>query len=146
MDEMMVKFYGRSVVRQYIPAKPHKYGVELWAICCSCCGYSLTQNLYLGGSVIPEGGRDVILEFTEPYYDKGHVIYCDRFFTHLDLAAYLRTRSTGFIGTANTQTLPRSPTLSQRHAPTHLGLQVVQSQSEIRNQKEKGCPSTNLAS
>ena len=106
IDEMMVKFYGRSVVRQYIPAKPHKYGVKLWAICCSCCGYSLTQNLYLGGSVIPEGGRDVILELTEPYYDKGHVIYCDRFFTHLDLEAYLRARSTGFVGTANTQTLP----------------------------------------
>ena len=50
IDEMMVRFYGSSVIRQYIPAKPHKYGVKLWAICCSCCGYSLTQRLYLGSS------------------------------------------------------------------------------------------------
>ena len=28
MDEMMVKFYGRSVVRQYMPQKPTKYGVK----------------------------------------------------------------------------------------------------------------------
>ena len=106
IDEMMVKFYGRSVVRQYMPAKPHKYGVKLWSICCSCCGYSLTQSIYLGGSVESEGGRDVVLELAEPYFDKGHVIYCDRFFSHLDLAAYLRSRSTGLVGTANTKTLP----------------------------------------
>ena len=47
IDEMMVKFYGRSVVRQYIKAKPTKYGVKLWGLCCGCCGYSLTQNLYI---------------------------------------------------------------------------------------------------
>ena len=80
IDEMMVKFYGRSVVRQYMPAKPHKYGVKLWAICCSCCGYSLTKSLYLGGSVQSEGGCDVILELAQPYFDQGFVIYCDRFF------------------------------------------------------------------
>ena len=58
IDEMMVTFYGRNVIRQYIPAKPHKYGVKLWAICCSCCGYFLTQSIYLGSSVQSEGGRD----------------------------------------------------------------------------------------
>ena len=42
IDEMMVKFYGRSVLRHYIKANPHKYDIKLWAICCACCGYSLT--------------------------------------------------------------------------------------------------------
>ena len=51
IDEMMVKFYGRSVLRQYIKAKPNKYGIKLWAICCACCGYSLKQNIYLGITV-----------------------------------------------------------------------------------------------
>ena len=106
IDEMMVKFYERSVVRQYMPAKPHKCGVKLWAICCSCCGYSLTKSLYLGGSVQSEGGCDVILELAQPYFDQGFVIYCDRFFSHLDLAAYLHSKSTGLIGTASTKTLP----------------------------------------
>ena len=26
--EMMVEFYGRSVLRQYMPAKPKKYGIN----------------------------------------------------------------------------------------------------------------------
>ena len=105
IDEMMVKFYGRSVIRQYISSKPHKYGVKLWAICCSCCGYSL-QNLYLGGSVQSEGGKDVVLKLTQPYFDKGYVVYCDRFFSHIDLAAYLRAKSTGLVGTADMKSLP----------------------------------------
>ena len=90
IDEMMVKFYGRSVIRQYIKSKSTKYGVKLWSICCSCCGYSLTQNIYLGNTAEKVGGRDVALQVTEPYLDKGNIIYCDRFFSHLDLASYLR--------------------------------------------------------
>ena len=80
VDEMMVKFYGRSVIRQYIKEKPTKYGVKLWAICCACCGYSLTQNMYLGSTAGAVGGRDVVIQLSEPFLDKGHVIYCDRFF------------------------------------------------------------------
>ena len=106
IDEMMVKFHGRSVLRQYIKAKPHKYGIKLWAICCACCGYSLKQNIYLGSTVESVGGRDVVLQLTQPYLDKGHVIYCDRFFSHMDLAAYLRSRQTGMIGTSSLTKLP----------------------------------------
>ena len=65
IDEMMVKFYGRSVLHQYIKAKPHKYGIKLWAICCACCGYSLKQNIYLGSTVKSVGGRDVVLQLTQ---------------------------------------------------------------------------------
>ena len=61
LDEMMDKFYGRSVLRQYMPAKPNKYGVKFWAICCSCCGYSLTQDIYLGSSVESVGGRQEVM-------------------------------------------------------------------------------------
>ena len=56
IDEMMLKFYGKSVLRQYMPAKPNKYGIKLWAVACACCGYSLTQNIYLGSSVQSVGG------------------------------------------------------------------------------------------
>ena len=106
IDEIMVKFYGRSVLRQYIKAKPNKYGIKLWSICCACCGYSLAQDLYLGSTVESVGGRDVVLQLANPYLDKGHIIYCDRFFSHLDLAAYLRSRRTGMVGTSALTQLP----------------------------------------
>ena len=106
IDEMMVKFYGKSVVRQYIKSKPTKYGVKLWALCCACCGFSLTQNMYLGSSVGSVSGRDVVIQLTEPYFDKGHVVYCDRFCSHLDLASYLRARKTGMVGISSLTSLP----------------------------------------
>ena len=68
IDEMMVKFYGRIVLPQYMPAKPNKYGIKLWAVACTCCGYSLTQYIYLGSSVQSVGGRDVMLQLAEPYF------------------------------------------------------------------------------
>ena len=42
-----------------------------------------------------------MLQLAEPYFEKGRVIYCDRFFSHLDLAAYLRSRQIGMVGTAD---------------------------------------------
>ena len=53
-----------------------------------------------------EGGNDVVLELTQPYFDKGYVVYCDRFFSHIDFAAYLRAKSTALIGTEDMKPLP----------------------------------------
>ena len=77
------------------PAKPNKYGIKLWSLCCSCCGYSLTQDIYLSSSVESVGNRKVVTQLSEPYLDRGHVIYCDMF-----LPAYLRSRNTGMVGTS----------------------------------------------
>ena len=103
---MMIKFYGRSVLRQYIKSKPTKYGIKLWGLCCGCCGYSLRQTIYLGSSAGTVSGRDVVIQLTEPYFDRGHVVYCDRFFSYLDLASYLRSRKTGMVGTSSIVSLP----------------------------------------
>ena len=87
IDEIMVMFYGRTVLRQCIKAMPNKYGIKLWFICCTCCGCILAQFQYLCSAVEAVGGRDVVLQLANPYLGKGHIIYCDRFFSHLDLAA-----------------------------------------------------------
>ena len=62
--------------------------------------------MYLGITAEKVGGRDVVFQLTYRYIDKGHVIYCDRFFSHLDLAAYLRSRITGMVGISNLKSLP----------------------------------------
>lgn len=80
IDEMLIPSYHRTRIRQYMKAKPHKYGFKLWAICCACCGYSLKQDLYLGSSVESTGGRDVVLQLSQPYLSRGHVVFADRFF------------------------------------------------------------------
>ena len=63
-------------------------------------------GLYLGSTVEAVGGREVVLQLANPYLDKGHIIYCDRFFSHFDIADYLRSRRTGMFGTSALTQLP----------------------------------------
>ena len=57
----------------------------------SYCDYFLTQNMYSGISVGTCSGRDVAIQLTQPYFDKGHVVYCHRFFL-TKISSRLRTR------------------------------------------------------
>lgn len=41
IDESMVKFKGRSSMKQYMPLKPIKRGFKVWAMCDSGSGYAL---------------------------------------------------------------------------------------------------------
>ena len=40
IDESMVKFKGRLSFRQYLPAKPIKWGIKIWALCEPSTGYA----------------------------------------------------------------------------------------------------------
>lgn len=31
VDEVMISFTGRCLIKQYMPAKPHSWGIKLWA-------------------------------------------------------------------------------------------------------------------
>ena len=46
-----------------------------------------------------------MLQLAEPYFEKGHVIFCDKFFSHRELAAYLRSRQTSMVITADISSL-----------------------------------------
>ena len=51
IDESMIKFKGRSSIKQYLPKKPIKRGFKMWARCCSETGYLFEYDIYLGKSV-----------------------------------------------------------------------------------------------
>ena len=48
IDEAMVAFRGRLGFRQYIPAKPHKYGIKVWVRADSHNGYVCEFSMYTG--------------------------------------------------------------------------------------------------
>ena len=54
IDEAMIAFRGHLSFRQYLPAKPTKYGVKVWEICDSRNGYCFDFDVYLGR---PTGAR-----------------------------------------------------------------------------------------
>lgn len=48
IDECMVKFKGRSTLKQYMPNKPVKRGFKIWARCDSDTGYLYEFDVYTG--------------------------------------------------------------------------------------------------
>ena len=45
IDEHMVKFKGRSVMKQYIKLKPIKWGFKFWFHCSSKSGYLYQMDI-----------------------------------------------------------------------------------------------------
>lgn len=48
VDEQLVPFRGRCSFRQYIPSKPAKYGIKVWALCDATSKYAWNMEVYLG--------------------------------------------------------------------------------------------------
>nr|XP_024661509.1 piggyBac transposable element-derived protein 4-like [Maylandia zebra] len=85
---------------QYVPKKPAKYGLKVWAVCDVETSYAWRLQLYtgkaVGGSEINQGMR-VVLELTEGL--QGHSVTCDNFFTSFPLSEELLRRKNTLVGT-----------------------------------------------
>lgn len=82
VDECLIPFRGRCGFKQYIPSKPAKYGIKVWAACDSRTSYAWNMQVYTGK---PQGGQPeknqgmrVVLDLTTGL--QGHTITCDIFF------------------------------------------------------------------
>ena len=102
VDEAMVKFKGRSSLKQYMPKKPIKRGFKVWCRCDSHSGFTCCFQVYLGAtdSVEKNLGIRATLDMTRDIFNKGFHIYCDNFFACPQLAAQLAKEKTYCIGTA----------------------------------------------
>jgi hypothetical protein len=101
---MMIGFKGHLGFRQYMPAKPTKWGVKLWAIADPNSGYTFDFNVYTGkGQVGPNGlGYQVVMDLSKPYLHKKHEIVFDNFFSSVRLLLDLLQKDT--YSTATTRT------------------------------------------
>lgn len=54
VDESMVAFKGRSSLKQYIPNKPIKRGLKVWAIACAVTGFFINFEVYEGKAALRE--------------------------------------------------------------------------------------------
>ncbi|XP_053271933.1 piggyBac transposable element-derived protein 4-like [Pleuronectes platessa] len=101
VDERLVPFRGRCPFKQYIPSKPGKYGIKIWAACDARSSYAWNMQVYTGKPVTgrPEKnqGMRVVLDMTAGL--KGHNITCDNFFTSHGLGQELLKRKLTMVGT-----------------------------------------------
>ena len=97
----MVKFKGRSSLKQYMPMKPIKRGFKVWCRCDSHNGFTCCFQVYLGKTDSVETGLGVrvILDMACDILNKGFHIYCNNFFACPELAAKLGMNKTYCIGT-----------------------------------------------
>ncbi|XP_055079099.1 piggyBac transposable element-derived protein 4-like [Periophthalmus magnuspinnatus] len=114
VDERLVAFKGRCPFRQYMPSKPAKYGIKLWAVCDARSSYAWKMQVYTGK---PRQGAPaeknlatrVALDLTEGL-GPGRTVTCDNFFTSFELARRLFfERGLTLLGTlrANRTEVPR---------------------------------------
>lgn len=98
IDESMVKFKGRSSLKQYMPAKPIKRGIKLWSRCDSLTGYLYDLNIYCGKETKQmEGtlGERVVTRLTQTIKATEVALCFDRFFTSIKLIDTLQFPAVG---------------------------------------------------
>ncbi|KAL1482965.1 hypothetical protein MTO96_033454 [Rhipicephalus appendiculatus] len=95
VDEVMISFTGRSPIKQYMPAKPHPWGIKLWAQAASS-GFLYQFGVYQGQAkkTYQYGlGGGVTLKMCQALPEnRGYKVAADNYFSSLDLAAELSKR------------------------------------------------------
>ncbi|XP_051574823.1 piggyBac transposable element-derived protein 4-like [Myxocyprinus asiaticus] len=101
VDECLVAFRGRCPFRQYIPSKPAKYVIKIWAAYEAQTNYAWNMQMYTGKSPgeapVKNQGMRVVLDMAEGL--NGHNITCDIFFTSYALGEELLKKKVTMLGT-----------------------------------------------
>ena len=102
IDEAMVAYKGRHHMKQYLPAKPTKWGFKVWTLADSHNGYVCGFDIYKGRQQNPSVsglGFDVVMNLMEPFQYLRHHFCFDNFFTSLHLIESLEKCRTYACGT-----------------------------------------------
>jgi hypothetical protein len=102
IDEAMIGFKGRHVMKQYMPMKPQKRGYKAWARCCSN-GFMSDCDIYCGAqgqSTETNLSSAVVLHLAQPLFGKGHFVFYDNYFSSVELRKELLRHNTYSCGTA----------------------------------------------
>ena len=104
LDEMVVKWKGRSKYKMYNPNKPEKYHIKTFGLCDSATGYAYNLLIYFGKETSYkeglEGGQsEKVFEYLLRPLGTGHHIFADRYYTTHSLVRYLTANKTYYTGT-----------------------------------------------
>ena len=114
IDEAMVRFHGRSSLKQYLPLKTVKRGIHVWVLA-DTNGYFWNMQVYTGRENSSEKGLGarVVKDLTSPLQQKFHHIYCDNFFTSVQLFEDLERVGLYACGTARSDRTGFPPQLKK---------------------------------
>lgn len=114
VDEQMCSTKTKHHLRQYMPNKPHKWGVKLFVLCDSY-GFAYKFEIYHGAgdnTILPGcpdlgASSNIVVRLSQTVPDfVHHIIYFDNFYTSIQLMVYLRSRGIYSLGTIRANRIP----------------------------------------
>ena len=103
LDEGMVPWRGNLSFRVYNPDKPTKYGIKAYMICDATNGYCSRFKLYTGKPSTPPSRNgatyDLTMDLLRGYFGRGHILYCDNYYSSPQLFLDLWRLGLGATGT-----------------------------------------------
>ena len=113
LDEMVIKWKGRSKYKMYNPNKPEKYHIKTFGLCDSLTGYAYNLLIYFGAEtsfddIGDTGQSEKIFHSLLKPLGTGHHLFADRYYTTHKLTEYLIAKKTYYTGTlmANRKNFP----------------------------------------
>lgn len=113
IDEKLEAFRGKCSFRQYIPSKPNKYGIKIFALCDAKLFYTSHMEVYVGKQ--PDGpfqkettAKAVVERLSQHIYNSNRNVTTDNWFTSMELAESLTRNKLTLLGTIrkNKRALP----------------------------------------
>lgn len=104
VDEKLEAFRGRCSFRQYIPSKPNKYGIKIFALSDSKLFYTSHMEVYVGKQ--PDGpfqndttAKSVVERLCQHIFGSNRNVTTDNWFTSMELAESLKSNKLTLLGT-----------------------------------------------
>ena len=105
IDEAIIPFKGRLAFKQYMKAKPTKWGIKVFVLADATNSYIRTFQIYTGKSL--EDGNSsaglctkVVLDLMSGFEGSGLHLYTDNYYTSPSLYLHLYNRGISACGTA----------------------------------------------
>jgi len=104
IDEMLHPFRGRCQWIQYIPSKPAKYGIKMFALCDAKTFYTSKLEIYVGKQPpgpyeVSNSPIDVVKRLVKPIEKSKRNLTTDNWYTSILLADFLLHKKITLIGT-----------------------------------------------
>ncbi|XP_038220473.1 piggyBac transposable element-derived protein 4-like [Zerene cesonia] len=116
IDEDVVHCGGRLKIRQHIDGKMHKYGVKMYALT-DTNGITQKMHIYCGSHDTEVHGRGhaekVVMLLMADYFDAGHSVYTNSFYSSVALAEKLLEKRTYLTGILRANRF-RNPSMIKR--------------------------------
>ena len=119
VDEIMIPYFGRHSVKQFIYGKPVRYGYKVWSLCISS-GAGVTFEPYCGAHTRIENkglgqGPNVVLDLIRKSgITRGSEVFMDNLFTSFPLLKEMSKLEIGATGTMRQNRLNNIPIITKK--------------------------------